>query len=449
MAEARPKADVVRLSRWTALLAAAVLGTSLYANIPHALELRSLYGYVPPFIEGSDRQMVTHLGGENLFIAKALNDGRGFADPFQEPTGPTAWMPPVLPAIQAVLLRAFGGVEGAAFCVVVLQNLALIYTGRLVLMAASRSPWRFGPAVALGVFLGGTWYHFHSCYQITHDSWLLMLLVSLMVEASYRLWGRVPGLASVAGWGVLGGVGALSGPVLAPVWGALTLALAFSWRAARPVAVALLAAAVVVAPWAVRNYRTFGRFIPVKSNLFYELYQSNCLEPDGVLRFVTGVNHPYRGDGPERRRYKALGEARYLDGYRERFFAALRDDPAAYLGRVGNRALAATVVYFPFQEDEGGWTLLASYLFHPVPFYGLVLTLLGPGWWRDPLKRIALIVTAAYLLPYVMVAYYERYGLPLLGVQALFVYWGIESVRCRLAAPVSQSASPPPVPETA
>ncbi len=39
---------------------------------------------------------LAHLGWEYGYIAAALVEGRGFADPFGAGTGATAWMPPLL-----------------------------------------------------------------------------------------------------------------------------------------------------------------------------------------------------------------------------------------------------------------------------------------------------------------------------------------------------------------
>ena len=49
------------------------------------------------------RNMNDHLGAEYDEIAKAIFAGRGFSDPFRTESGPTAWMPPVLPYFLASL----------------------------------------------------------------------------------------------------------------------------------------------------------------------------------------------------------------------------------------------------------------------------------------------------------------------------------------------------------
>ena len=75
--------------------------------------------------------------------------------------------------------------------------------------------------------------------------------------------------------------------IVALAWGVLTLPGARGQRAWSRLGVAVLAAGLTVTPWVVRNYLVFGRLIPIKSNLAYELYQSQCLQPDGLLRSST------------------------------------------------------------------------------------------------------------------------------------------------------------------
>jgi hypothetical protein len=218
------------------------------------------------------------------------------------------------------------------------------------------------------------------------------------------------------------------------VWGTIALALAVAAGRARPLALASLMAALVVSPWVARNALTFHRFVPLKSNLYFELYQSSVLEPDGVLRDITfRSHHPYMVAGPERQAYRTMGEMAYLDRYRVQFQAYLDRDPFDFLSKVGNRFLAATLVYYPHNEWEGGFALLASYAIHPLPFYGLTLMLLLEGRRLDLRKLLAVLIYSVYLVPYVLAAYYERYGFPLLGLKSLFCLWGWIALCRRLA----------------
>ena len=49
-----------------------------------------------------------HFGYEAGRVARSLATGKGFSSPLFEPSGPTAWMAPVYPALMAVVFRLFG-----------------------------------------------------------------------------------------------------------------------------------------------------------------------------------------------------------------------------------------------------------------------------------------------------------------------------------------------------
>src|SRR5689334_4570267 len=87
-----------------AVLAAAIVACSVYANLSFAVTDRAAYRFFPPFERGVNANDNGHLGAEYFNIARSLTAGQGFANPFPEATGPTAWMPPVLPLLLAGLL---------------------------------------------------------------------------------------------------------------------------------------------------------------------------------------------------------------------------------------------------------------------------------------------------------------------------------------------------------
>jgi hypothetical protein len=421
-----PTGETKLVTKLTIFLAIAVFATSIYANLPHALGLKQFYVYVPPF-DGRDMSLLDHLGGEHRSIAQALSAGRGFADPFQEPTGPTAWVGPVLPALQAVLI-SIGGINAAVIMIALLQNLSLIFTGWVVLNAAARCRITYAPAVSLVLYFASTWLYFYSSYQFTHDTWLIMFLLTMLIFQTKRFWKSSFNPRTLTYWGLMGGVAALSSPVLGPVWLVLTLLLALSSRRVRPFLASSLVAAAVFAPWIVRNAIVFARFIPVKSNLFFEVYQSNALEPDGVLQGETGRNHPYTGAGPERTHYRKLGEVAYLDEYRAKTIELIRRDPIGYLTRAKNRMLAATLSYHPYTQEEGSRQILLRSLLYPWPFLGLIVVVFTRGWASDQLKLIAVMAYITYLTPYMLVAYYRRYAMLLLGLQVMFEIWALDAV---------------------
>ncbi len=433
----------------------AIFGCSIYANLSFTVTNPANYRFFPPFLRGVNANDNRHLGAEYFNIARSLAAGRGFASPFGEPTGPTAWMPPVLPVVLAGLLVLCGGnVDLVMGLVIFLQVYVLIGTGLLVLALTRRTAGHVGPWAAAVVYLGALTCNFHLWFQFTHDGWIILLAVDLLIAGC--CWARPLGRTlGAAGWGLFGGLCALVSPVVGLAWGVGTLLLAVRQGAWRRFALAGLAAALALVPWTVRNVLVFGRLIPVKSNLAYELYQSQCLQRDGLLRSTTFASHPYVSGGRERREYQALGEMAYLDQKRELFRQAVAKAPLDFAERLARRVLGVTVWYVPFDHAEvrQPWVLWASRLTHPLPFLAvLVLVFTGA---RRPLgwpQGVVIAIYLAYLLPYVAASYYIRYALPLVGAQALLVLWAADRLLGlgRRAVPaVAEEETPAPTPRLA
>ncbi len=415
-----------------AVVVVGVLACSVYANLSFAVTRPANYRWFPPFERNVNANDNRHLGAEYFNIARALVRGQGFANPFGEPTGPTAWMPPLFPTFLAGLLWACDGDKDAVMVVVLfVQFCVLAGTGLLVLALARRTNRRLGAGLGVAVFFTFLLANFHLCFQFTHDCWLVLLALDLLVAG--LCWLRpLHGPLATAGWGLFGGLTALVNPVVAFAWGMATLVLAFRHRLWSRLALAVLAAGLTLLPWTARNGLVFGRLIPVKSNLAYELYQSQCLQKTGLLHNTTFATHPYASATGERRQYKALGEMAFLDHKREQFRQAVAADPLDFLDRAACRFLGATLWYEPLdpvKEARHPWSRWFSRLTHPLPFLGLLVLLLTATW--QPLGRAqgAVIgVYSLYLLPYAAISYYERYAMPLLGAKVLLVIWGADRV---------------------
>jgi hypothetical protein len=214
------------------------------------------------------------------------------------------------------------------------------------------------------------------------------------------------------------------------VWGLLTLVIAVQHRAWRRFGIAALVAALTLAPWTVRNFLVFGRFVPVKSNLAYEFYQSQCLQPDGLIQSTTFSHHPYGSGRRERQEYKTLGEMAFVDRKREQFWQAVWADPVEFVDRVACRFLGTTLWYVPFDRPQAAKRPVVLWInraIHPLPFVAFLI-LIGMAPWV-PLHRAQWVVMGVYILylmPYVGASYYERYAIPLLGVKVLLVVWAVD-----------------------
>jgi hypothetical protein len=412
------------------VLALAVCGCAVYANLSFAVTRPSTFRWFPPFERNVNANANRHLGAEYFNIARSLFRGQGYSNPFSQRTGPTAWMPPILPTLLAGLLWVCDGDRDAVMVVVIgLQVCTLIVTGLLVRDLARRTTRQPGTGLAAVAFFAYLLGNFHGYFQVTHDAWLVLLALDLLIAG--LCWLRpLRGPKAAMGWGLFGGLCAVVTPIAGFAWGASSLALAIRHRLWSRFALAVLAAGLALAPWTIRNYRVLGAFVPVKSNAAYELYQSQCLQPTGLLHRTTFSTHPGGGTTREGREYRRLGEIAFLDHKREQFWQSVAADPLDFLDRAACRFLGATLWYEPFDpagEARRPWSLWYSRLTHPLPFLGLlVLLLTGIG---RPLGRAQWAVIGVYLfylLPYAAISYYERYALPLLGAKVLLVVWGAD-----------------------
>lgn len=422
-----------------AVLAVLVVGLTLYSNSVALISDPQYYQYYPPFETNRNRRMIEHLGAEYWNIAQALHSGRGFSDPFFEETGPTAWMPPALSYFLAGLLWLFGGKEEpVAWFMVFCQSLTWILTGWMALWIGTKT---WGPRsrwYLVALFLLFLLQNFHLAFQITHDPWLLMLGLDLLLLG--YLWLKPSTKPSTATssqkatwgiWGVMGGLLALCSPVLGLVWLGLGLLLWSPFREFRTWLMIGTLSLLVISPWIVRNYQVFGRFIPIKSNAFYELFQSQKETPDGLVRNWAGFEtHPYK-TGRQRDEYRQWGEQAFLEKKKAEFLALFWADPGDFVQRVWNRFAGATLVYVPMEKYEESLPPSVKSLFprimQPLPLLAIAILLIFPQK-LNSLEWGLVTIFALWLFPYVVVSYYDRYGFPLMGIKILLCFCAMDRI---------------------
>jgi hypothetical protein len=363
---------------------------------------------------------------ENLNVARALAAGEGFANPFDGKTGPTSWTPPVLPAILAGLYWYTDGSQRfVSTSIVVLQTIAIALTGVFVVALGQLTARRLGPEIAACVFLVVVAAQFRVCFQSASiDCWLVLTGVNALLAG--LCWFRpLDSTMRASLWGIFGGGAALCNPVLGFAWAGTTTVLALRRRVWRRWAAAFFAAAVAMSPWMIRNYLTFGRLIPVKSNAIFELYQTQVTQKTGMLQ--TFHAHPYSASSPVGREYRQLGEMAFLDKKREQVLTAIRENPGDFLNRVADRFLGATLSYEPFQRGmELRYPRLSQSIFI-LPFVAAtVLLCKGIVTNLSPERWAALGVYSLYLLPYIVISYYDRYAVALVGVKTVLIFWGMD-----------------------
>jgi hypothetical protein len=251
-------------------------------------------------------------GGEAGRIARSIAEGEGFSNPLFGQTGPTAWLSPVFPYLLAGIFKVFGVyTKTSALVALALDSLFSALTCVPIFLIARRN---FGLKTA--IWAGWGWAFFpYGIYFSADFIWATSLTTLLM---SFVFWLALRLEDSSNGWdwaafGALAGFGALTDPVVlsaAPFLGAWMWFRRYRQHARwfAPGLAAVLAVVVVTAPWMVRNYQTFHKFVPFRSCLGLEVYFGNNADswhwgPPGY--------HPSDNEA-EWQEYQRLGEIAYV-----------------------------------------------------------------------------------------------------------------------------------------
>jgi hypothetical protein len=261
-------------------------------------------------------------GWETVSIARSLAAGNGFSNPYAAlPTGPTAHLAPLFPAMLAALLRVFGFTPSF----VLASDILCIAAHALycVLFIPLSKELFDDPTPGL---IAGAFSAIVPTIQVLPQWEAIYAAVAaqLFCLASARLLraGR-PALA-----GALCGVLLLLHPAMlfvAAAW------LAYLRPPSRRIATFAIAAALLLVPWTIRNYRVFHAVFFIRDNLGSELYQSNADCADA--RDAANPCHPLLQPNYSLREatlVRDLGEHRYN---RLRMADALRwigDHPARF-----------------------------------------------------------------------------------------------------------------------
>jgi len=424
-------------------LSGVVFLLSFYANCSYFFNSPKQLAFFPPFVEGINLNYNKHLGAEYYFIAQALAAGKGFSDPFQVETGPTAWMPPLYPFVLALLIKLFHSTLSVACIIVFLKNLVLVAAGLVIYGIAQKTARTMKASCAVAVYLVLLLNDFRSFFQITHDTWLVLLFITTIFPLAVflRKHGSTPTTALI--WGLVGGLSMLASPVVGVVWCALWLAVLVTKKNVSMQIVSLSVFLLLFSPWVIRNYAVFGKFIVMKSNLFFDAYFVNYeLGKDGLIDGPTFLEkHPvWQAQEDPEAPYRKQGEARFLETYKQKFFDALARDPYTYLRNIKNRLMAALFIYYPL--DDCARAQPGRSLIHALPFVGFLLIIFFQGYRGSEYMTIATVMCVLYLLPYIAVNYYVRYAIPLTPLKVLFVFWGADLLVTRWHRRLPKHASP-------
>jgi hypothetical protein len=350
---------------------------------------------------------------EQVAVARSLAAGHGFANPFgQYPTGPTAILAPVHPTMLALIITLWGyrpaTVIAAVLAEAAIQTAAVVLLLRISIVAFSS--WIPG-AIAAAAMLVMTW----PLPQWENASaWLVLEAIFLCA-----LVGRK------AAWtGMVLGVGWLVSPSLIP---ASVVAVVFlrGWKYTR---VSAVVAAVVVAPWIVRNWITFRQPVFLRDSFGLELLVSNNdrAEPRQAAQFESyQLWHPNQ-NAAAAAELSLMGEPRYFGRLQSEAIEWIRTNPKRFIQLTGARIAL-------------WWT--SSWLIAAVNLLCLA------GIWlsrANPLGRAAAAGLALYPVPYYVIQFDPRYVWPVLWLSALMAGYACLCMFRRLVSDSRPDVRPVP-----
>ena len=292
-----------------------------------------------------------NFGFEAGRIARSLVLGRGYANPFNGISGPTAWLPPLYPLLIALAFKLFGIYTNAAALFLLTCNsifsaliapaiyeiAARCFDASGIARRASKhaAPVALGSAWLWALYPAALQYAIHWIWEMSLSTclftWTLVLALRLRQTGDSQLASGIWNLESdnptrspsprrnFTLWilfGLLWGLTALSNASLLLVFPATLLWILWPYDVSiahlkRNLTGALLACVVfsaVLSPWIIRNEQTLHAFIPTRDNLGVELWQSTHFYY-GV--FPWGQAVPLSPLDPEHRLYVQMGEVAY------------------------------------------------------------------------------------------------------------------------------------------
>lgn len=455
---------------------------TIYANWAWFTGDLACSAYIPPFAAGYNRMEQTHMGAECFNVADAIATGHGFSNPFGDATGPTGWVSPMLPSWMACgLWFVDGSRDTLAVLFLGMQILILALTGTICLEAGRRMESTGLAIVAVAIVLCT---NFKWMFQITHDCVFQMLWVDIIFLGLWYLPLPCRHISGLLGWGCVGGLCALAGPAAGGAWalGTTTRWLVNDgyssaspihvpsseseshvslWMRLRAIVIVGIVSLLFVSPWMLYQSVRLGQFVPIKSNSAFELYQGQCVVPDGLVVDMSFMLHPYHASSQEGKRYREIGETAYLTEKQPVARKSVQENPREYFRRVGNRFIASTLWFqSEMRQDENRSFFPFLRGLAMLPFCGLVLLTghrLTARWnpaaghsdsamksefnWVLP----AALCYVAYLLPYWLVSYYERYGVGVSLPRMLFVLGLLVMIKRGIAQILSSKTRREPV----
>ena len=295
-----------------------------------------------------------NFGFEMGRIARSLVEGHGYANPFNGTSGPTAWTPPLYPLLIALSFKLFGIYTNAAALFLLLCNSIFsaaiapaIYeiaarcldaTGLARRNSRHANPVALWSAWLWAAYPAALQYAIHWLWEMSLSTCLFTwtLVFALRLRSIGESEHTTPpkqcaGQPSASSGAYSPSPTPRSSHASPPPSSGSSgrscvhrtkLSVPSRARSSPP-----SSSRATLAPWIIRNERVFHAFIPTRSNLGIELYESLLPEHDG---FPWGTTLPLWPGDPEFQTYVRMGEIPFAHMRATQAKAMLRAHPATF-----------------------------------------------------------------------------------------------------------------------
>lgn len=264
-------------------------------------------------------------------IGRSIAEGNGFGNIYGAMTGPTAYEPPLYPYLVGAVFKVFGVYSHlSAFVLLGINAVFSALTCIPIFHIAKRC---FGESTAVGAAWAWTLYPL-AIYWSTTWIWetvLSTLLLAVLFSLTLTMDER-PGLKPWIWFGVLWGIAVLTNPSqvsflpVSGLWAVRQLAKRNKpWLAGAVVASMLFVACL--APWQIRNYRTFGHLFFIRHDFGMILRMGNGPEANGswLISLMPSRNPA------EFARYASMGETDYAAAQGRQASEFIQQNPGRFV----------------------------------------------------------------------------------------------------------------------
>ena len=278
-------------------------------------------------------------------IAWALVSGWGFSSPWPNtPLAPTAQQPPLYPLLLAGIFKLAGAYTYRSLWIAVVLNAIFSAVAAAMMVRLGRRD--LSPAAGLlAGWVCACWGYEGVVSLRLWDSSLVGLMIVLVLwwtpaleesgsMATWSLFGAVTGAALLTDTGLAS--------ILLPLWVWLWWRRRGRGQSRYLIPVSVAVCVVVLAPWTIRNYQVFHRFIPVRDNFGMEFWIGNH---EGAP--IHAVNFPRDFPLNHAEAYSREGEINFMESRQRLALEFIRSHPVRFLLMCGDRAVGYWTQPYP------------------------------------------------------------------------------------------------------